>query len=244
VLSSDIMPLVDVFTWHGMYGAAPSDDPRGIRDPDQPQMANYWENYPALVEEIKSVAASAGFYGEYVAEELLWRTTAYPHESEPYGFTDISAAKYTARAVILHLGIDVTTGLQLCCTSSQAISTIRSLSTVMAGAVAEDLPVLIESSAVNIKHYGFTLPDGTRLIALWTDGAAVDDDPGVPAKLTIPGITDHTVTGIDVLHGFQQQMVTSEDDGNLVIHNLLVKDYPTILRIASIQYIYLPIILK
>ena len=29
LLNSDVIPLVDGVSWHGMYGAAPSEDPRG-----------------------------------------------------------------------------------------------------------------------------------------------------------------------------------------------------------------------
>ena len=34
----------------------------------------------------------------------------------------------------------------------------------------------------------------------------------------------HKVVAIDVLHGFEQEMITSVKDGNMVISNLLVKD--------------------
>src|SRR6266480_3257215 len=111
VLNSDVMRLVDGFSWHGMYGAAPSDDPRGVRQPETPQMDDYWEHYPPLVHEIMRVAASNGFEGEYLVEEMLWRTPSEPHESEPYGFTDVSGAKYYGRAIIIHLGLNVATGL-------------------------------------------------------------------------------------------------------------------------------------
>ena len=38
--------------------------------------------------------------------------------------------------------------------------------------------------------------------------------------------------------------ITSEEDGNLVIRDLLVKDYPIILRLSSTEYVFLPIVLK
>jgi len=44
-------------------------------------------------------------------------------------------------------------------------------------------------------------------------------------------LSGHKVLGIDVLNSFQQELVTSTTDGNLVINNLLVRDYPIILRI-------------
>ncbi|MFQ6100508.1 MAG: hypothetical protein ACE5OS_04660 [Anaerolineae bacterium] len=40
------------------------------------------------------------------------------------------------------------------------------------------------------------------------------------------------VMGIDVLEGFEQQLVTSIEDRNPAIRNLLVKDYPIILRLT------------
>src|SRR3989304_5123133 len=160
LLNSKVMPLVDGFSWHPMFGAAPSDDPRGIREPDTPQMANYWENYPAFVEEIMQGAASSGFKGEYFATAMIWRTRLEPHVSEPDGFADVSVAKYYARAIITHLGLNVTTGVAFV---DAAESVIRGLCTVMAGAQPIDLPIVIESAAANIKYYGFTLPNGDRL---------------------------------------------------------------------------------
>jgi hypothetical protein len=103
----------------------------------------------------------------------------------------------------------------------------------MAGAAAADLPVVIESAAINIKHYGFALPNGDKLLAPWTDGAAVEEDPGVTTTLTLPGLSGQRITGIDVLNGFQQEMITEVENDSLVIRNLMVKDYPIILRTDS-----------
>jgi hypothetical protein len=41
------------------------------------------------------------------------------------------------------------------------------------------------------------------------------------------------VVGIDVLNGFEQELVTETENGNLVIRNLLIKDYPIIIRISQ-----------
>jgi len=235
LLNSEVMPLVDGFSWHAMYGVTPSDDPRGSggRRPDE--MANYWENYPAFVEEIKMVAASNGFEGEFMTEEMTWRTaasTGSPRES--IDFTDTSAAKYFARAIIIHLGLGVTTGLAWPPDDVMPISysIIRALATVMAGSQPANLPVTIESDASNIKYYGFSLSNGDKLLAVWTDGPAVDDDPGASATLTFPASSAERVAGIDVLNGFEQELFTETGDGNLVIRDLLVKDYPIILRIT------------
>lgn len=62
---------------------------------------------------------------------------------------------------------------------------------------------------------------------------AVDDDPGQEANLTITDLSPQKVVGIDVLNGLEQELVTSTEDGNIVISNLLIKDYPIILRISD-----------
>jgi len=38
--------------------------------------------------------------------------------------------------------------------------------------------------------------------------------------------------GIDVLNGFEQELITNLEGGSLVIRNLLVKDYPIILHLT------------
>jgi hypothetical protein len=41
------------------------------------------------------------------------------------------------------------------------------------------------------------------------------------------------VIGVDVLHGFEQELVSEMENGNMVIRNLLVKDYPIILHLTN-----------
>jgi hypothetical protein len=237
IIESDIMPLVDAISWH----SGPS------MSPEYEYWRDFYYEYPSLIQEIKDTASSYGFAGEYIADELTWWTSEHvpPYEEHLGTYTEMVAAKYYIRGILMHLGMDVTVGLGGTSSArTTSFSAIGNLCTVVAGVQPSSVPLEIKSSATNIKHYGFTLPDGAHLIALWTDGVAVDDDPGVPATLTIPGITDHTVTGIDVLHGFKQQIVTSEKNGDLIISDLLVKDYPIILRVAPTKYLFLPIIVQ
>ena len=102
----------------------------------------------------------------------------------------------------------------------------------MEGANPISLPIEIQSEATNIKSYSFSLPDGDRLLALWRGGAAVDDDPGINATVISAGFPAQSVTSIDILNSFEQQIETNTENGNLIIRNLLVKDYPIILRLT------------
>ena len=89
------------------------------------------------------------------------------------------------------------------------------------------------SAAADLRSYSFSLPDGDKMIAFWTDGVAEDYDPGVPATVTLPWQSVQSVKGIDVLHGFEQELIAESGNDKLVIRGLIIKDYPIIISIAS-----------
>jgi hypothetical protein len=225
IISSDeIMPLVDVISWHAMYGTSPEHEFH--RD--------YYYEYPSIVQEIKDVASTHGFNGEYVADELSWMTLKCPVTNPlQVTYSETKSAKYYARGILMNLGMDVAVSQFYHVPGEhplQIVQTIRNLCTVMAGAEPASLPVEIESAADNIESYAFSLPNGDKLLALWVDGTATDGNPSIEATLTLPDFSAQKVVAIDVLNSFEQEMVTEVDDGDLVISNLLVKDYPIILR--------------
>jgi hypothetical protein len=229
LLESDIMPLVDVVSWHSFYGESP----------EYEETRDYWYAYPSMVQQIKDVASAHGFDGEYQVDELTWWTTGTAPPDQPWEYSPTVAEKYTSRAIVMHLGMDIATTI-----NRGAGTSLRVLCTVMAGAEPAALPVQIHTTVTNTVSYTFSSPGDNRLVALWTDGIAAEYDPGITTTVTLPGFVDHAVTGIDVVYGFEQPIITSEEDGNLVIRNLLVKDYPIILRLSSTKYVFLPIVLK
>jgi len=113
------------------------------------------------------------------------------------------------------------------------VRTVRNLSEVMAGAIAIELPVEILREDTNKLSYGFSLLNDEILIALWVDGVAVDHDPGILSTLILPGLADQIATGIDVLYGFEQELVSSNENGDLVIRDFLLKDYPIFIRLSQ-----------
>ena len=58
------------------------------------------------------------------------------------------------------------------------------------------------------------------------------------------GLADHNVTAMGIVRSFEEQMMTSEEDWNLVIRALLMKDYPILLWLNSTRYVFLPIGMK
>ena len=224
VSADGIMELVDVVCWHPFYGQSPAYE----------DAKDYYDRYPSIVQEIKDTAYAHGFRGEYFVDEVSWDVEGSLSPSQ-YRYSEIQSAKYYARGIVTHLGLDVTVevaGPPPFYVTQYA--TVQNLCTLMAGTSPDSVPVEIQSEAANLRSYGFSSANGDKLVALWTDGVAVDDDPGVTATIILPGLADLSITGIDVLNGFQQEMITEFENGNLVIRDLLVKDYPIILRSTSL----------
>jgi hypothetical protein len=225
VLQSDIMPLVDGVSTHPMYGVSPQYD----------EVRQYYYDYPTLVQEIRNTASAHGFSGEYFAEEMNWRTSINPNPYEPWEYSAIAAAKYYARGIMMNLGMDFWTGIggERYDEIPPIVEVVQNLSTTMAGTKPESLALTIQSEAKNMATYAFQADNEVRLIALWTDGIAVDDDPGVPATLVTSGFANWNASAIDILHGFEQPLVTSSENGDLIISNLSIKDYPIIIRLSK-----------
>jgi hypothetical protein len=223
LLNSDLMPLVDVIAWHP-----------GGPAPDHTFWKEYYLNYKFLVQEIKDTAYENGFLGEFTADEMVWWTQEDFPTYEPWTYTKIVAAKYYARMIITHLGMGVTVkpgGISS--NRKTSFNTIKRLCTILSGNMPTDFPVTIENQSVNMEKNCFTLPDGDKLLALWNDVQARDVCEGVRINLTLEGLAGKYVMGIDVLKGVQQLLVSENEDSDLVIKDLIVRDYPLILRIYS-----------
>jgi parallel beta-helix repeat protein len=219
LLVSGVVPLVDGISWHPYYDIVPSDP--------------YYQDYPELVAGIKELAASQGFTGEYFADEIMWTTVDEPNWDNGPPVSQHIAAKYYARTIAEHRGLDMNVTIN---TFFQVpyLAPIRNVCKTLAGAEPTDTPLSVASEITVTRQYAFSLPNGDRLVALWTNGIAVDYDPGITATVTLTGFGDHAATGIDPFYSFEQPIVTTEQDGYLVIHDLLVKDYPVILRVSPI----------
>ena len=89
------------------------------------------------------------------------------------------------------------------------------------------------------SSYRFAYLSGERLSGPRSLFLGETVPPGGEIELSVnliapadPG-TYQSVIGIDVLHGFEQELSIETVDGNLVIRNLLIKDYPIILRLTN-----------
>jgi hypothetical protein len=223
LLKSELMTLVDVISWHSMYGVSPE------------YQSEYYYGYPAIVESIKYEAGAHGFQGEYWADELLWRDPdCYWCDPGDPLYSNIVSAKYHARGIIIQLGMDLKTQVTgISGIRPYMFATVRNIMTIMAGNKPFDLPVEIQTTATLVRSYGFVMPHGENILAVWNDAAALDINPGIPTTIIIPGFSGWTATGIDILNGFEQEFITTDENGKLVISNFLLKDYPIIIRLSK-----------
>lgn len=223
VLNSDVMPIADVVSWHPLFGNIP----------DAGQYTDYYASYPSLLARIIDTAKQNGFHGEFIAGEINYGGGSMCGGCDVIdpSISDLVYAKYLARGIILHLGNDVR--VSAAGTTPANYNTIRNIANVFAGASAEEFAVEVQTESKNFKVFTFVRTDGSKLVALWTDDAAVDDDPGIPSTIIIPGFAAWNATGIDILNGFEQELISTSEDGNLVIRDFLLKDYPIIIRLSK-----------
>ncbi len=223
ILRSDIMPAVDVVSWHPFFGDSPE------------RNADYYYSYPSIVQQIKDMAQQHGFRGTYRADEINYTSSDAPWaDSNDVSYSNVQAAKYYARGMVMNMGLGVAVGLANAGGNRQELfSVIRGLGAVMDGSTPAALRADVHTAAKYVQSYGFSASNGDRLLAVWNDGPAVDADPGVSSTLTVPGLAGWKATAIDVLNGFQQEMMCTSENGALVISGFLLKDYPVIIRLSK-----------
>jgi hypothetical protein len=226
LLQSDIMPLVDALSLHSMYGSCP----------DCEELRQYYYGYPALIERLKETASAHGFDGEWFAEEMVWRMPFNTTDYDVWTYSETVAAKYYVRGIVINRGLGLWAGIGGECYDCVPVvlNTVRNVGTVLSGAQPAELPLEVESEADLIRSYTFSLTNGDRLVAIWTDGVGVDFDPGVAATVTLPGMSASQAVAIDVLYGFEQELIADAQEGNLTLPNLLVKDYPVFVRLGGV----------
>jgi hypothetical protein len=236
LLRSDLMPITDGISWHGMYGTSPEYDFH--RD--------YYYEYPSLVRDIVETATANGFRGQFFCDELTWRTSetwggvwwdelTKPDWPMAYS-SETKAAKYLARGLLMNLGLDVAASQHGHYTDqAPLIRVLTNLCTVMAGHKAINMPMEIDIKTDGpVATCTFRYPNGNRMLAVWTDGIAQDEDPGVPATITFPGLVAGSASGTDVLYGFEQDLVFEVSEDDTIIRDLLVKDYPILIRLSDV----------
>jgi hypothetical protein len=233
VIESDLMTMVDVVQWNGIFNVLPNDSLYG----------DYYYQYPAIIDGIRQTAEAHGFDGEYWSCGISYSAEGNAPD-QPWGYpsTDKQAAKYFARTIVMHLGWDIGIALNAWMPDTPpeiapwSRPTTSHLYKILAGTRPINRTVTMYPEPINALTNTFEMPNGDMLVALWTHGEAVDDDPGISTTLTFPDLSAQQVIAIDVLNSFEQDLIVETWTGNLVIRNIFVRDYPLILRITNSRF--------
>ena len=204
----------------------------------------YYKEIPEKTRVYQAEAKSMGFKGVYVSYETMWFPEPNPPDPTTVLWgrvrhvkaTYVGQAKNLARHMLQNHGLDVVTfwlgGFQLeSGTLAPAYYVYRTLCTVMDGAKPAEVKVVL-GSQTRFDHYGFMLPDGDLMVALWLPGDAVDDHPGETTDVSLPGVRAKRVVGIDTLNGYRQDLEFNREDDTTVVPGLVIRDYPLVLRVS------------
>jgi len=223
IVTSDVIALADGIAWHNSSGLSMEYNPQ-----------DYLE-YPEQVNSIVEKALAHGFKGQFFANEIGFRTASTP---DPFGYneyfyTPIVAAKYYGRGIVFHQGKGFYTNVGL--EDYTSISPIKNIVTNLATILAEtdhvNLNVTIDSLAKNVYQYGFQNSNGNYLLALWSDQPAIDGDPAILTDIYLSIDNIRAITAIDPLYSYQQELIFKEENGQIVIKDFLLKDYPIFLKL-------------
>lgn len=238
--NDQVMQMADVVAWHPFFG-------------DSPEMggltAEYYAGYPALVQSIQQTARAHGFTGTFRADEIVYNSPDECPPGAPYCgpvyfmYSDIRAAKYYARAIMMNAGVDVAPGPLAGC-HRQASTPTKVLATLLAGAHSQALDLELTTTMTNVVSYTLVLAGGDSLVAFWDHGAASDDYIPTEATLHLSGLAGYIAYGVDPVYGIQQRLVVSDEGNDLLIRSLLLKDYPMLVRLSPMRRVYLPLISK
>lgn len=225
IVTSDVIALADGIAWHGSSGLSMEYNPQAYLE------------YPKQVNTIVEEAYAHGFKGQFFANEIGFRTASTP---DPFGFNEyfyspMVAAKYYARGIVFHQGNGFFTniGLEDYTSITPIKNTVTNLATILAEVEPINLSATIESSAENIYQFSFQYSNGDYLLALWNDQPAIDGDPAIPTDIYFALENLQTITAIDPLYSYQKELDFKEENGQIVIRDFLLKDYPIFLKLQT-----------
>ena len=234
-----IGPIVDAVGWHPWYNSG----------------TEAFNSYPQTVADIRNQFESTGFKGIYMATEFTW-VAPYPKGSG--NNSEIMKAKNLARGILLNLALGVyafwnetwntqnthwdvglfrntfSSNPYHSVTCQPAYYVMRTLCTVMDDAKPAEVPMELRGKdSQQIDHWGFKFPDGDRMIALWVRDVCQDNYEGITTDLHLNGLVAAKATAFETLNGLTQNLVFNPQAGNTIIKNLIVRDYPLLIRITQ-----------
>jgi hypothetical protein len=227
ILESDIMSMADAISLHTVNN-----------DASPVFKSDYYYGYDEMWNNIKALAEAHGFSGEYYADELNYRSNfslavLQPEQGDYHPYKPEIAAKYFGRMIAINLGQDISVGTSGTDTNNRIIEArmIRNMAYLMDGLKADNISVVVDSSAKMIRYYTFKDTNGDLYIAIWNDVEALVESADVMATLIIPDQNAKDVTAYNPYLMNVQTLNFESTSDRIVLNQLLIKDYPLIYKI-------------
>jgi hypothetical protein len=242
--AAELAGEVDIIGWHPFYQTDPEHE--------------FVKSYPDDIRAFKAWAARQGFRGGFSASEWTYAAN-YPPPTPPnwwgdFQCTELDKAKYIARFSVLHTALDIDSffcetwsnyypldltllrrgfsGSPVSVQQPQAAYYVmRNLATALEELRPADFECRIEGETSKIELYKLAR-SGERVVALWIPGRADDDFRPLPLQIEIAG-DYRSVWGYDCLNGVLQELSAEKTANGVRIGGVLIKDYPTLIRLRE-----------
>lgn len=227
ILQSDVIALADVISLHTVNN-----------DASPVFRSEYYYGYDAMWENIKQIAEANGFQGEYIADELNYRSnysldTLQPEFGDYHPYEPEIAAKYIGRMIAVNLGLDISLGTS----GTNAIERpyegkmIRNMAYLFDGLHAYSFPINVNSESSLVRYYTFVDADGNKYIAVWHDGEAKLVSDNFASSISIDDISASSITALDPFNSTMQEMIFTNAENKVILEDINLTDYPIIYKI-------------
>jgi hypothetical protein len=228
ILQSDVIALADAISLHTVNN-----------DTSPVFRSEYYYDYDAMWKNIKQVAEANGFHGEYIADELNYRSNyslnLQPESGDYHPYEPEIAAKYIGRMIAINLGLDISVGTSGTNANARPFegNMIRNMAYLFDGLHASSFPLNIDSASNLIRYYTFVDEDGNKYIAIWDDGEAKVTSDSFASSIVVEDASAISVIAMDPFNSTTQEMKFSNIENKVLLDGITITDFPTIYKIAS-----------
>jgi hypothetical protein len=229
ILQSDVIALADAISLHTVNN-----------DASPVFRSEYYYDYDAMWKNIKQVAEANGFHGEFIADELDYRShysnnTLQPVPGDFHPYEPEIAAKYIGRMIAINLGLDISVGTSGTNARERPIegNMIRNMAYLFDGLQASPFPVSVQSESNFVRYYTFVDEDGNKYIAIWDDGEARVTSDRFVSSIVVGDTSAITVIATDPFNSTIQNIKFTNNDNGVLLDGIEITDYPVIYKIET-----------
>ena len=228
ILQSNVVSLADAISIHAVNN-----------DASPIFLSEYYYGYDEMWKNIKQIAEANGFQGEYIADELNYRSDysinvlsteegdgLHPYKPE-------IAAKYIGRMIAINLGLDISVGTSGTNAYKRPIegNMIRNMAYLFDGLHANSFPVTVKSESEHIRYYTFVDEHGNKYIAIWDDGEAKVTSDNFTGSIVVEDTSAISVIAMDPFNSTMQNIKFSNVENRVLLDEIDITDFPTIYKI-------------